>query len=82
MIEIKVSSTKIRNAINNGDVHLVPEFSGYHFEFTGMVIKGQGIGQKLNYPTANIHIENENKIIPNNGVYAVKCNLKMELQKE
>ena len=73
--EIKVSSTKIRNAINNGDVHLVPDFSGYHFEFTGIVIRGQGIGQKLNYPTANLHIENENKIIPNNGVYAVKCKL-------
>ena len=53
----------------------MPNFSGYHFEFTGMVIKGQGIGQNLNYPTANLHIENDNKIIPNNGVYAVKCKL-------
>ena len=59
----------------------MPDFSGYHFEFTGIVIRGQGIGQKLNYPTANLHIENENKIIPKNGVYAVKCKLLNEIAK-
>ena len=59
----------------------MPDFSGCHFEFIGMVIKGQGIGQKLNYPTANLHIENENKIIPKNGVYAVKCKLLNEIAK-
>lgn len=74
--EIKVSSTKVRNAIYSGDIHLVPNYTGYPFHFSGIIIKGDGIGKTINYPTANISLSSQEKIIPNKGVYAVKCELK------
>ena len=74
--EIKVSSTKVRNAIYSGDIHLVPNYTGYSFHFSGIVIKGDGIGKTINYPTANVSLSSQEKIIPKKGVYAVKCELK------
>ena len=66
-----VSSTKIRNAINCGDIQLANNYLGYNFSVSGIVIKGKGVGKKIGFPTANIVIENKNKIIPKAGVYAV-----------
>lgn len=66
-----VSSTKIRNAINLGDVQLVNSYLGYSFTFSGIVSKGKGRGKSMGFPTANIILENKNKIIPKFGVYAV-----------
>ena len=74
-----VSSTKIRNAINDGDFELVNNYLGYTFHLSGRVIKGNGIGKTLGFPTANLKVNNRNKIIPKNGVYAV--NVKYENNK-
>ena len=66
-----ISSTKIRNAINLGDVQLANNYLGYSFTFSGIVSKGKGRGKAMGFPTANIILENKNKIIPKFGVYAV-----------
>ena len=70
--EITVSSTKIRNAIQSGNIKLANEYLGYNYIFTGKVIKGQQLGRTIGFPTANISIENPQKIIPKNGVYIVE----------
>ena len=70
--EVAVSSTKIRTALLNGDLETANTYLGYHFMITGKVIKGKGLGKKLNFPTANINIEESYKLIPKNGVYVVK----------
>ncbi|MAQ70393.1 MAG: riboflavin biosynthesis protein RibF [Flavobacteriales bacterium] len=66
-----VSSTKIRNAINDGELELANNYLGYSFKLSGEVIQGRGVGLSIGFPTANIKIENKNKIIPLKGVYAV-----------
>ena len=66
-----VSSTKIRNAINDGELELANNYLGYNFKLSGEVIQGRGVGRSIGFPTANIKIENKNKIIPLKGVYAV-----------
>lgn len=68
---INVSSTKIRNALFSGKVAQANKFLGYHYSLIGMVIKGEGIGHQLGFPTANLKTPSE-KLIPANGVYAVK----------
>ena len=67
-----VSSTKIRNKIKSGDIKIVNKYLGYTFFFSGLVIKGLSIGKKIDFPTANLSLEDDNKIIPKDGVYAVK----------
>lgn len=74
--EVTVSSTKIRKALLDGDVKTANTFLGYNFMLTGKVVKGKGLGKQLNYPTANIRIEEPYKLIPKNGVYVVKANIK------
>jgi len=71
--EIKISSTKLRNAIDTGNVQLFKQYSANYFQLNGKVIKGDGIGKKLGFPTANIEILENEKILPSNGVYAVIC---------
>tara|TARA_Y100001968_G_C19392412_1_gene736356 strand:+ start:77 stop:994 length:918 start_codon:yes stop_codon:yes gene_type:complete len=66
-----ISSTKIRTAIKDGSIELANNYLGYNFKLTGEVIKGNGIGNTLGFPTANIKIENKHKITPKEGVYAV-----------
>lgn len=73
--EVNVSSTKIRNALLNGDVETANSFLGECFELTGTVVKGNQIGTELGFPTANIQVNSELKLIPGNGVYAVKVRL-------
>ncbi|RNC87929.1 MAG: bifunctional riboflavin kinase/FAD synthetase [Winogradskyella sp.] len=70
--EVTVSSTKIRNALNNGDVALANKYLGYNYFLTGKVIKGQKLGRTINFPTANIYIEEDYKLVPKDGVYVVK----------
>jgi riboflavin kinase/FMN adenylyltransferase len=74
--EIKISSTKVRNAIENGNIHLVNDYCGHFYEFHGEVVHGNGIGKTIGTPTANIKINNVEKIIPLDGVYAVVCQIK------
>ena len=70
---VSVSSTKIRRAIENGDMHTANTYLGYNYLLTGPVIKGQGIGRKINFPTVNLEIEESYKLIPKNGVYTVRA---------
>ncbi|WP_245794718.1 bifunctional riboflavin kinase/FAD synthetase [Flaviramulus basaltis] len=70
--DVSVSSTKIRKALNEGDIAKANSFLGYNFMLNGTVEKGKGLGRKIQYPTANIYIEEDYKIIPKQGVYIVK----------
>jgi len=72
---IAVSSTKIRNAIITGHIKKANQFLGRHFLLCGTVVKGDKIGRKMGYPTANILIKEEYKLKPQNGVYLVQCHL-------
>ena len=69
--DVSVSSTKIRKALEEGDMKTANLFLGYKYMLTGTVVKGKGLGRKLNFPTANLSISEEYKLIPKNGVYVV-----------
>ena len=69
--KIEISSTKIRKALESGDIKTANKFLGYEYSVKGKVIKGKGLGKQLGYPTANIHIEEKQKLIPADGIYAV-----------
>ena len=66
----KISSSEIRKEILKGNMSKVSTMLGYKYFIKGEVIKGDGIGKKLDFPTANIKIQNEDKILPSDGVYA------------
>lgn len=70
--ELNISSTRIRKALEEGDVNVANEFLGYPFFITGIVVGGKKLGRTIGYPTANIKIEDSDKLIPKIGVYAVK----------
>ena len=71
-----VSSTKIRKAIDEGNIELANTYLGHSFTIEGMVIDGDKRGRELSYPTANIYLQNQHKIVPKQGVYLVKSKLK------
>lgn len=73
--EVNVSSTKIRNALKSGDVETANSYLGEAFEMHGTVIRGKGLGKGFGFPTANLELENELKLIPGNGVYIVNVEL-------
>lgn len=75
---VNVSSTKIRNALEKGDVQKARKFLGHAYTLSGEVVKGEGLGKKLGFPTANISVEETYKLIPAKGVYAVKAQLEGE----
>ena len=68
---ISISSTNIREAILHNDTETANKLLGYEFFFSGEVVHGDKLGRKLGYPTANLKIIDEEKIIPGNGIYAV-----------
>ena len=70
--DITISSTKIRNAIIDGDIEKANSYLSCNFSLSGVVEKGNGIGSSINFPTANIKVENKWKILPKDGAYAVK----------
>lgn len=74
--EIGISSTNIREAIVHGDIETANRLLGYDFFFEGIVVSGDKLGRKLGYPTANLKITDEEKIIPGDGIYAVYVELK------
>lgn len=74
--DVAVSSTKIRTAITEGEIHKANAFLGYHFMLSGKVTKGKGLGKQLGFPTANIEIEEDYKIIPKQGSYIVSSMIK------
>ena len=69
--EVDISSTKIRNAVLAGDMNLAKSYLGEPFELHGKVIKGNALGRSIGFPTANLDIESDIKLIPKLGVYAV-----------
>ncbi len=69
--DISVSSTKIRVALEEGDIALANEYLGYDYFLTGTIIKGKQLGRTIGFPTANLKIEENYKLIPRNGVYIV-----------
>ena len=72
---ITISSTKIRNAIKDGDIKKANSYLCYDFSVSGKVVQGNKIGSSIGFPTANIKIDNKWKILPADGVYAVKVYL-------
>ncbi|WP_053990794.1 bifunctional riboflavin kinase/FAD synthetase [Mangrovimonas sp. TPBH4] len=69
---VAVSSTKIRTALDNGDIATANSYLGYPYFLTGTITQGKGLGKQIGFPTANIYIEEDYKLIPKNGVYVVK----------
>jgi len=72
---ISVSSTRIREAIEHSDIDTANELLGYPFFFEGKIIPGNKMGRNLGYPTANLRMGNEEKLVPGNGVYAVQVQI-------
>ncbi|MGG7034424.1 MAG: bifunctional riboflavin kinase/FAD synthetase [Flavobacterium sp.] len=70
--EVDVSSTKIRKALLAGNIDLANEYLGYPYVLSGTIVKGKQLGRTIGYPTANVGIEANYKLIPLNGVYIVK----------
>lgn len=79
--EIAVSSTRIRKAIREGDIESANALLGYDYFFEAKVVEGNQLGRTMGYPTANLHIENPEKLIPGNGVYAVEIKIGVQLFK-
>jgi riboflavin kinase/FMN adenylyltransferase len=76
--EVSISSTKIRNALLEGNIELATRYLGYNYSLTGMISKGKQLGRTIGFPTANITIEEEYKLIPLKGVYIAKSVLNGE----
>lgn len=74
--DVAVSSTKIRLALMDGEIHKANAYLGYNFMLTGKVTKGKSLGKELGFPTANIEIEEDYKIIPKQGSYIVNSMIK------
>jgi riboflavin kinase/FMN adenylyltransferase len=70
---IAVSSTKVRNAITAGEIKKANQYLGRPFSLSGTIVKGDKIGRKIGFPTANLYIEEKYKLKPQNGVYLVQC---------
>ncbi|WP_420571644.1 bifunctional riboflavin kinase/FAD synthetase [Kordia sp.] len=73
--DITISSTKIRKALNEGNITTANTYLGYEFMLTGTVVSGKGLGKTIDFPTANIHIKETYKLIPKQGVYCVKSTI-------
>ncbi|MEO6837105.1 MAG: bifunctional riboflavin kinase/FAD synthetase [Ginsengibacter sp.] len=75
---VAISSTKIRQALSEGDIPTAKECLGYDYFFEGKVIDGNKIGRTLGFPTANLEINDKNKLVPGNGIYAVHVSIEKE----
>ncbi len=74
--EVSVSSTKIRKALTNGHLKTTNNYLGYNFSLTGKVVNGKKLGGTIGFPTANIEVLEDYKLIPKTGVYVVKAVIK------
>lgn len=72
---ITISSTRIRASLLAGDIDTAENYLGYPYFFSGKVIEGNQLGRTIGYPTANLQVNNEHKLIPANAVYAVNVEL-------
>ena len=73
--DISISSTKIRTALEDGEINLANEYLGYSYFLSGNVVKGKQLGRTIGFPTANIELEEEYKLVPKNGVYIVAAEI-------
>lgn len=73
--DVTISSTKIRKALLHGQVEEAEAYLGYPYSFSGKVLEGNKLGRTIGYPTANIGEMEPEKLVPQNGVYAVKVSL-------
>lgn len=73
--QITISSTKIREALLNCDIEIANKYLGYDYFFEGLVIDGNKLGRTLGYPTANLNLNDKNKLVPGNGIYAVQVTI-------
>ena len=73
--EIAISSTKIRKALVEGNIKLANQYLGYSYYISGKVVEGKKIGRTIGYPTANIQINENYKLLPKNGVYVVSSEI-------
>jgi len=73
--EVNISSTKVRKAIESGDIDVANAYLGVPFELNGVVVKGKQLGRTIGFPTANIELQSDIKILPKKGVYAVEIQL-------
>jgi riboflavin kinase/FMN adenylyltransferase len=74
--DLSVSSTKIRKSLQEGNTDLANELLGYHYFLEGTVVHGDKMGRQLGYPTANMLLPDARKLIPAQGIYAIKVHLK------
>lgn len=72
---IPVNSTNIRKCLKIGDIELATELLGYYYKFKGVVAEGYKVGRQIGFPTANLVVEDEFKLIPASGVYIVEANI-------
>lgn len=72
---VAISSTRIRKALQAGEVDVANQLLGYAYFFTGKVVQGNKLGRTIGYPTANLQVDNADKLIPGNGVYAVTATI-------
>ena len=79
--EVNVSSTKVRNAILEGEMEIAARFLGEPFSICGTVVKGKQLGRTIGFPTANISLPEKHKIIPATGVYAVEMEIDQQRYK-
>ncbi|NOR27487.1 MAG: bifunctional riboflavin kinase/FAD synthetase [Lutibacter sp.] len=70
-----VSSTKIRKAIESGEIEKANTYLGYSYMLTGNVVKGRNLGEKIGFPTANLHIKETYKLLPKTGAYVVSSEI-------
>ena len=68
---VGVSSSKIRSALNEGNIRTANQFLGRPYSLTGTIVKGRQLGRTIGFPTANMQVDDAAKLVPANGVYAV-----------
>lgn len=76
--DLTVSSTKIRNSLESGEMALANELLGYPYFISGTVMHGDKMGRQLGYPTANLQVPDPRKLIPSEGIYAIRVRLQDE----
>ncbi|ERM81841.1 riboflavin biosynthesis protein RibF [Rhodonellum psychrophilum GCM71 = DSM 17998] len=78
---VGISSSKIRRALEIGNIEIANEYLGRDYELNGIIIKGQQLGRSIGFPTANIYIPNDYKLVPCDGAYAVKVSVEGAIYK-
>ena len=77
--KVEISSTKIRKALESGDIKTANKFLGRDYSIKGKVVEGKGLGKELGYPTANIQIDDKYKLIPADGIYTVTAEVENKM---